>query len=108
MATGFVSCSGNKAELSNLHKINLRKITSRNIIFITKVTVDPAKRVCCLMWNPKVHHHLDRSLPLVRVLPRCIQVTATPYFITILILFSDLRLDFPNHLFPSGRSAKML
>jgi hypothetical protein len=56
------------------------------------------------LWNPKVHCHVHKSLPLVPTLNHPHPI----YLTTILILSSHLRLGLPSGLFPYGFPIKIL
>jgi hypothetical protein len=57
-----------------------------------------------ILWNPKFHYRVHKSLPLVPILSQ-INHSIPPHPISlrsILILYSHLRLGLPSGLFPSG------
>jgi hypothetical protein len=56
-----------------------------------------------ILWNPKVHYHVQKSPPLVPILNQINPVHTTPsYLRSILILSTHLCLCLPSGLFPSG------
>jgi hypothetical protein len=60
--------------------------------------------------DPKFHYRIHNSQPLVPTLSQMYPINTFPLYIpkTITILFSHLRLDLPNSLFPSGFPTKIL
>jgi hypothetical protein len=57
----------------------------------------------CILWTPKVHYRVHKSLPMVPILSQINPVHTIPaYLRSILILSTHLRLGFPSRLFPSG------
>jgi len=62
-----------------------------------------------LLWNPKVHYRVHRSLPLVPILSQMNPIhTFSPYFIHFIMLSSHLRPRLPSDLFPSRFPTKIL
>jgi hypothetical protein len=69
-----------------------------------------SQEIRCLLCNPNVHYLIHKSSPLVRILSQTNPVhNFPPYFPNInSILFSYLRLDFPNGLYQSVFPTKIL
>jgi hypothetical protein len=62
-----------------------------------------------ILWNPKVHHRVHKSLPLVPILSHIDPVhTILSYLRSIFILSTHLRLGLPSGLFPSGFPTNIL
>ena len=63
-----------------------------------------------ILWNPKVHDSIPKSLPLAPLLSQTNPVhnPQPTSWISILILSFDLRLGLPSSLFPSGLPIKSL
>jgi hypothetical protein len=62
-----------------------------------------------ILWNPKVHHRVHKSPPLVPILSQIEQVHTTQSFLrSILIWSTHLRLGLHSGLFPSGFPTNIL
>jgi hypothetical protein len=63
-----------------------------------------------ILWNPKVHHRVNKSLPLLPILSQINSIHTIPSYLSkiILILFTHLRLGLPSGLFPSGFPTNIL
>jgi hypothetical protein len=56
-----------------------------------------------ILWNPKVHYRVHKSLPLIPILSQINPVHTIPsYLRPTSILFTHLCLGLPSGLFPSG------
>jgi hypothetical protein len=58
-----------------------------------------------ILWNPKAHHQIHKSSPLVPILSQANPVNTTPSYLSprfVLILSTHLRLGLPSGQFPSG------
>jgi hypothetical protein len=63
-----------------------------------------------ILWNPKVHHRISKSPPLVHILSEINAVHTTPtYYSKIYFnIIPHLGLGLPSGLFPSGFPTKIV
>ena len=79
-------------------------------VFLEKLTGSAASQeIPRTLWNPKVHHRIQKCPPPVPILSQLHPVPTPPTSRrSILILSSHLRLGLPNGLFPSGFPTRTL
>jgi hypothetical protein len=71
--------------------------------------VQPLRKFPAILRNPKVHHRVQKSPPLVPILSQFEPVNTIPsYLRSILILSTHLRLCLPSRLFSSGFPTNIL
>jgi hypothetical protein len=71
--------------------------------------VQPFRKFPAILRNPKVHHRVHKSPPLVPILSQFDPVHTIPsYLRSILILSTHLRIGLTNGLFPSGFPTNIL
>jgi hypothetical protein len=73
--------------------------------------VQPFRKLPEILRNPKVHHRVHKSPPLVPILSQLDAVPTIPSYLSlrsILILSTHLRLGLPSVLFPSGFPTNIL
>jgi hypothetical protein len=68
------------------------------------------QKIPSVLWNPKVHHRVHKSLLLVPILSQNDLVHTTPSYLSKihLITSTHLRLGLPSGLFPSGSPTNIL
>jgi hypothetical protein len=70
-------------------------------------TVQPFTKFLVILRNPKVHHRVYKSPPLVPILSQFDPVPTIPSYLSK-ILSTHLRLGIPSGLFPSGFPTNIL
>jgi hypothetical protein len=120
----YTNCSQRHKTFSPLCNINYDSIMSRIGEYIKTLThslmkLSPSwEAVNCaatqelpsILWNPKVHYRVHKSLPPVPILCQINPNHTIPSHLSrsILILSTHLRLDLPSDLFPSGFPTNIL
>jgi hypothetical protein len=72
--------------------------------------VQPFRKFPAILRNPKVHHRVHKSPPLVPILSQFDPVPTIPSYLSkiLLILSTHLRFGLPSGLFPSGFPTNIL